>query len=151
MEILLDEHWNTDDAQHKTPWQPTDESNHYIIGYFAYEESVPKAALYHDESVAALIVCSNPDILRKFVERFWVENAKGYVYKKLLFGQIMYSLINGISLAFDKQSYAKFLPLLKKVLGKDYNRVHDADFYDEETLILYSLKPEVDYMSFKEK
>ena len=151
MEKCYDEYWTTEGAEIKTPWTPTNESNHYIIGYMAYDESKPEAALYHDKEIAALIVCSTPDILRGFVEQHWIEDAKGYAFKRIHFGQIMYGLINGIGHAFDKGSYSKFVPLLKKVIGKGYDRVRDPDFYDEETLIVFKLNPDVDYMEFKKK
>ena len=133
----------------KTPWTPSDENNHYIIGYSAYDHVKSEHALYHENGRRALIVCSEPPILREFVERYWIDDASGFSYGRVHFGQVMHGMIRGVTHAFNKGSYARFISLLRKTFGPYYKRARDPAIYNDETVIVFGLNPEVDYTLFK--
>ena len=77
-----------------------------IIGYFAY--SSPQMVVC---SGKACLISGSENALRQYIKEKLPNESVSHTVRKTRFGEIMQGLSLGAAYAFDKESYARFLPL----------------------------------------
>lgn len=84
------------------------DSDHKIIGYFAYFG----VEVFCDHG--ACVIAGTAELLASYIKLSNLESAKEDIIKKTRFGEIIRGFERGGAYAFDKEAYSRFLPLMKQ-------------------------------------
>ena len=85
-----------------------------MIGYFAYSKGV----VFCDG--VSCVIAGSEELMKQYIKGSDNDNTCNYTIKKTRFGEILKGLKNDGIYSFDKESYGRFLPLIRSKNIKNF-------------------------------